>query len=305
MPQHSVRTFAYRHDGLRLAGRLHGSLDEGRLPFVCLPGLTRNSRDFDAFAEAVRAGARPRPAIAFDYRGRGRSEWAAEPAAYTVPNETDDVLAGLAALGVARAIFVGTSRGALIVHILAGRAPQILAGAILNDAGPRIEAVGLRLIRDYVGRLGPFATWDAAASALADISRTAFPLLGQDDYRRMARAQFVERDGAIVADHDPRLAETLAAADLDRDLPELWDAFDALSTTPLLVVRGENSRLFSAATVEQMQSRHPDMEALVALGQGHAPLLETPEIVGRIQAFAERVDPPETIDHGDRVNEDR
>ena len=49
MPQNSVRTFTYIHEGLRLAGRRHGSLDGGRLPFVCLPGLTRNSRDFDAF----------------------------------------------------------------------------------------------------------------------------------------------------------------------------------------------------------------------------------------------------------------
>ncbi|GGD93107.1 alpha/beta hydrolase [Aureimonas endophytica] len=278
----------YSHDGLRLAVRLWGSLGEPRLPFVCLPGLTRNSRDFAGFAEAVRAGPTPRPVVAFDYRGRGASDRAGDAATYTLGHEMADVLAGLDHLGIARAIFVGTSRGALMLHLLAMAEPDRLAAAVLNDAGPRLEIEGLLAIKAYVGRTGLLPDWTAATEAVRRINAETFPALTEANFARMARANFRETEDGIVADYDPRLADGLTAIEAETALPELWEGFAALSALPVLVLRGEHSALLSRETVRRMAEAHPRLEAIEVSGQGHAPLLETADLPRRIGEFASR-----------------
>jgi pimeloyl-ACP methyl ester carboxylesterase len=282
--------FRYEHDGLTLAGHLYGDLDAGVLPFVCLSGLTRNGRDFHRFALAIQRGEMDRPVIAFDYRGRGLSDRAADAATYTLPNEMADVLAGLAHLGVLRAVFVGTSRGALIVHLLAASHPTLVAGAVLNDAGPKLEIEGLLAIKGYVGRPGTLPDWQGATALVAAINRPTFPALTDADFERMARAAFKETDAGIVADHDPRLADVLKDIRPDAPPPDLWQLFEALRPVPVLVVRGEHSMLLSRETVARMAAFHPALEAIEVAGQGHAPLLETAGLPERIAAFSDRVE---------------
>ncbi len=289
-----ISTFIYEHDGLRLSGRLHGFSPKppshaAPLPLVCLPGLTRNARDFDAFAEAVRALDPARPIMAFDYRGRGRSD-IADPQTYAVPVEASDIVAGLDHLGIAQAIFVGTSRGALIVHVLAAMANERIAGTVLNDAGPRIETAGLELIRDTVGKPKRFASWAQAEDHVASLYRDDFPALSHVDFDRMTRANHVEQDGVIVADCDPKLLEAVGQLNLSGDLPELWEQFALLKAVPIVTIRGGNSQLFAAATLERMAREHPSFEAITIEGQSHAPFLETGNIPQRIAQFAKRVD---------------
>ncbi|WAP69903.1 alpha/beta fold hydrolase [Jiella pelagia] len=112
--------------------------------------------------------------------------------------------------------------------------------------------------------------------------------MGREDFERMARAGFIERNGTVVGDYDPRLLELLRAMDLAADLPELWDLFDLMKAVPLLVVRGEHSRLFSRETVATMKARHAAMEAVEVGGQGHAPFLETAGLPEKILEFAQR-----------------
>ncbi|MEX6507133.1 alpha/beta fold hydrolase [Jiella sp. M17.18] len=280
----------YTHDGLQLAARIYGRLDDARLPLVCLSGLTRNARDFHSLAVILRGSPQRRPVIAFDYRGRGRSDHAARAEDYTVPAEAADIAAGLDHLGVTRAIFLGTSRGALVIQILAASRPDLLAGAIFNDAGPRIEAEGLRQIRDTVGRVESFPDWNAAVDAVVAANRPAFPALSRDDFERFARAAFIERGGRIVGDYDPQLLEPLATMDLGADLPELWDLFAIMRAVPMLVIRGETSMLFAEATVDRMAKMHPDLQRVTVAGQGHAPMLETGDLPASIAGFVERID---------------
>ena len=74
--------------------------------------------------------------------------------------------------------------------------------------------------------------------------------------------------------YDVRLARTLAEVDIERPLPSMWNEFDALARVPILVIRGANSDILSAATVRAMRARHPDLESIEVADQGHVPLLD-------------------------------
>ncbi|MGZ2423499.1 pimeloyl-ACP methyl ester carboxylesterase [Rhizobium laguerreae] len=141
-------------DGLRLYARDYRpdqAAAAGRLPVICLPGLTRNTRDFHPLALLLsRDTTMPRRVIALDSRGRGNSAWDENKANYNLAIEAGDVLAACAALGIERAIFIGTSRGGLILHLIAATRPDLLEAVILNDIGPVLEAEGLARIRDYL-----------------------------------------------------------------------------------------------------------------------------------------------------------
>ena len=68
-------------------------------------------------------------------------------------------------------------------------------------------------------------------------------------------------------------------------MPDLWPQFIALGQVPALVIRGANSDLLSAETLEAMVERHPNLRALTVPDQGHAPVLNEPETVETIGAF--------------------
>src|SRR5215471_6303476 len=146
--------FVSAQDGLRLHVRSWGPRPSAALPVMCLPGLARNGSDFEALAAALAGDAKaPRPVFALDARGRGQSQYDRNPANYNVGVELGDVLAVLTALGIARAVFVGTSRGGLVTMLLGAARPAAIAGIVLNDIGPVIEIRGLVRIKGYVGRL--------------------------------------------------------------------------------------------------------------------------------------------------------
>ncbi len=139
-------------DGLKLYARVYEPAREvDSLPLVCLPGLTRNARDFHELALVLSEHPEtPRRVISFDYRGRGLSAYDPDFTHYNIGTEAGDVIAGLGVLGIDRAVFLGTSRGGLIIHILAAIAPQLLAGVIFNDIGPEIAPAGLLQISQYL-----------------------------------------------------------------------------------------------------------------------------------------------------------
>ena len=280
--------FYAAQDGLRLHARVYGAGSEGALPVICLAGLTRNARDFHELALFLSRNARrPRKVVAFDYRGRGESARDPNPENYTVSVEARDVLDGLAALGICEAAFIGTSRGGLILHVLAMMQPSVLKAVILNDIGPVLEAEGMSHIRAYLDGASQPETWEDAVRLQRAIHGPAFPALTDRDWDRFARAIYRDDNGRPVADFDPLLLAGLKSLDLAKAIPDLWPQFEALSGIPLMAIRGEHSRLLSVATLEEMARRHPGMEALTVQGQGHAPLLETGDLPERIAAFIE------------------
>ncbi|PBB37387.1 alpha/beta hydrolase [Mesorhizobium sp. WSM3868] len=278
-------------DGLKLHARIYGEPNSGGWPVVCLPGLTRNARDFHELALYLSGKAKtPRKVVAFDYRGRGRSDYDPDISHYNVGVEAGDVLAGLSALGIEEAGFIGTSRGGLIIHVLGALKPAALKAIVLNDIGPVIEAEGLAHIRSYLDRAPKPKTFAEAVDAQRRVHGGGFPALTDADWARMVGAICRDTDAGLVPDFDPALVETLANVDFSKPLPDLWPQFNALAAVPLLAIRGGNSTLLSTATIEEMAKRHPGMQTITVEGQGHAPFLETGNLPKKIADFLDRAE---------------
>lgn len=278
--------FVTAPDGLKLHVRSYGSPIARGLPVVCLPGMARTARDFDALAISLSSdAAQPRRVIALDYRGRGRSEYDRNFKNYSLSIECTDVSAVITALGIAPAVYVGTSRGGLITMMLAAHRPTVIAGAVLNDVGPVIEPKGLMRIRGYVGKLPQPRNYEEGAEILRRLFNAQFSKLDPDDWLAYARRTWKDEGGRLVPDYDLKLAKTLDDVDLERPQPAMWNQFDALGRIPLMVIRGANSDLLSPATVSAMQARRPDMDVVEVPDQGHAPLLEEPGLLRRITSF--------------------
>ncbi|MER9946780.1 alpha/beta hydrolase [Mesorhizobium sp. M0047] len=278
-------------DGLKLHARIYGEANATGWPVVCLPGLTRNARDFHELALYLSGSAKqPRKVIAFDYRGRGKSAYDPDVKNYNVGVEAGDVLAGLAALGVNEGAFIGTSRGGLIIHVLGMMRPVTLKAIVFNDIGPVIEAAGLAHIQSYLERDRTPKTRAQATAAQRGVHGKDFPALAGADWDRMVWALYRETDGGLVPDFDPKLVDTVAGLDLTQPLPDLWPQFEALAAIPLLTIRGANSKLLSTDTLQRMRERHSKMEAITVAGQGHAPFLETSRLPDDIAAFLDRAE---------------
>lgn len=285
-------------DGLKLFARIYGDAVSHWIPVVCLPGLTRSSRDFHPLAMHLSGHRhRPRRVVAFDYRGRGNSERDPDGSGYNPLTEMNDVLTGMAALGVSRAVVVGTSRGGIVGMLMGVARPAVLAGLVLNDVGPVIEARGLARIKAYVGRTPQPDDWPDAAHIQRRLHGGQFTAWGDEDWDAFARLTYRDEGGMPAGDYDPALAGTLDGIDLDRPIPTMWDEFGALGAIPILSIRGENSDLLSADTVKRMAAAHPHIDAITVAGEGHPPLLRQAQVLNRISAFITSIEdagPPTT-----------
>jgi pimeloyl-ACP methyl ester carboxylesterase len=274
-------------DGLNLFYRDYaGSAD--RPPLLCLPGLTRNSRDFEEFANLYAGEFR---VIAVDFRGRGMSDRDPLPARYLPTTYAADVLQLLDVLKIDQAVFVGTSLGGIVTMIIAGIQPHRIAATILNDIGPDLDQAGLDRIRSYVGRPVRFANWDEAADYVAMVNRGLPASFGHDDWVRAARRLCREDGDGIVFDYDLAIAEPFNQRNDGAVTFDMWPLYRKLARAPLLIVRGEKSDLLTYDTAKAMVDEAPDAELVVVPGLGHAPELTEPKATAAIDRFLLRAAP--------------
>ncbi len=285
--------FVKVRDGLRLhVTHWPAPLSKSR-PVLCLPGLTRNGRDFTDIAASLSGGEDAREVYALDARGRGLSDHDRDWRNYSLPTETQDVIDVMTALGLHDAAILGTSRGGLVAMVLAAIQPSLIGAVVLNDIGPVIERSGLLRIAGYVGRTPLPVSWADAAKMVADVSRKAFPAIPEDTWAKVARAWFNDKDGRPAPGYDRRLGNSLSPTDAAP--PALWAQFDALKNAAVLVVRGETSDLLGTETVARMMARHPNCARLEVKGEGHAPLLMDQPTITAIRGFLDAADRGQSV----------
>lgn len=273
-------------DGIRLHARLYGDPTSDAVPILCLPGLTRNARDFDALApELASLG----PVAAVDFRGRGDSGYSKDPMTYVPLSYAQDMVALLDSLGWDRFAVVGTSLGGLVAMLLAGLLPKRLAGVVFNDVGPELEAAGLDRIRGSIGAVSSQPTWMHAARQVAEANRAIYPDYEIQDWLRLVhRSHRLTPEGRIVADYDKQIAAPLRVS-TEAQAIDMWPLFGAVADLPLLIVRGEHSDILSAAAAEQMVDRAKQASLCTIAGVGHVPTLDEAEARAAIMAWRHRL----------------
>lgn len=273
-------------DGVRLHARVYAGPAgaENAPPILCMPGLARNARDFEALALQV---GRHRKTIVIEFRGRGESAYAKDPMTYVPLTYVQDVVAMLDELEIARFAIIGTSLGGLVAMLIAAALPGRLVGAVLNDVGPELEAAGLARIRDYIGAGGSQPTWMHAARAFAELNSAVYPGYEIHDWLRLTkRTHRLTAEGRVVTDYDKQIAAPLRVPGGADAAADLWPVYRALGDIPLLILRGELSDILARSAAEKMVAELPKARLVEVPGVGHAPTMDEPEARAAIDAWA-------------------
>ena len=271
-------------DGLNLYYRDFGT-DKPGTPIICLPGLTRNNRDFEDLANYL---SDRRRVITTDLRGRGLSDYDPNWQNYHPLTYVDDVWVLLDRLGIDTVIVIGTSLGGLMAMVMSATNGDRLAGTVMNDVGPDINPVGLARVQKYTGRLDPVSSWEGAVKQTRQIYGEWLPGLDEDEWKRMARRAYREDENGVPRlDMDDRIGEAVREVGPQKGDP--WALFDTLKDKPVTLLWGVLSDILTKDIVDKMVARKPDLNVVPVPNRGHVPLLDEPECLAAIDAFLERV----------------
>ncbi len=233
---------------------------------VCVHGLTRNGRDFDALADALADRYR---VVCPDIVGRGRSDWHADKGHYDYANYVSDMAALLAHLDARRVDWVGTSMGGLIGLLLAATPNTPVRRLVLNDVGPHVPLAALERIGGYVGLDLAFDTLEEATAYLRTI-QAGWGALEETQWHHLAEhGTRRDADGRWRLGHDPGIAAAFAKVQGDVELWPVWHAVRC----PVLLMRGVNSDVLLPEAVARMQAGGPPLTVVEWPGVGHAPSL--------------------------------
>jgi pimeloyl-ACP methyl ester carboxylesterase len=282
MPIYSEHTYRSR-DGLKLYYRDYPG-DTSKVPVLCLHGLTRNCRDFEALALRIAPGRR---VLTPDFRGRGQSHYDSMWMNYHPMTYADDMWALLRQIGIDRVIAIGTSLGGLVVMLMSAVHSETFAGVVLNDIGPELDPVGAARIRSYVGRFPPPRSWDEAIEQTKTVFGAALPDFTDEQWRQFVRLSYSEDDtGSPRLDADPRIGDAVRAVQPPPGAAEgMWLAFKSLRNTPTLALRGALSDLLSVEIFERMQREHPGLRRVTIDNRGHVPQLDEPQSRAALEPF--------------------
>jgi len=272
-------------DGLRLYARDYPGPTQEAPVVLCLPGLTRNSKDFASLASGLSARYR---VLCPDLRGRGHSQRDADPSRYRPDRYCADVLGLLELLQLPRVSIVGTSLGGLMAVMLAAMQPARIHAIVLNDVGPELDPRGIARIAGYVGKQHEPCSLDEALARIASINGEAFPDFQPSDWLAMVMNTCIAEGEQVLLDYDPTIAQGVANGSA---APNLWPLFQMLGTHPVLAIRGALSDILAPATLAAMAERLPSLQALEIADRGHAPTLDEPVARQAIHAFLGRHNP--------------
>jgi pimeloyl-ACP methyl ester carboxylesterase len=251
---------------------------------VCVHGLSRQGRDFDVLARAMRSEYR---VVCPDVVGRGESDALADPMGYQLPAYVADMVTLLARLNATTLHWVGTSMGGLIGLALASMKQSPVSRLVLNDVGPAIRYEAIERIATYLGAPLHWNTLEEAADYLWSISQGFGPHT-RDEWLALTRPMLKpDNAGGFKPHYDANIAVPFKA--LTREMVAggeamTWHVYDAIRC-PTLVLRGADSDLLTHETAQSMTQRGPKAQLREFAGVGHAPTLGATEQVQAVREF--------------------
>jgi pimeloyl-ACP methyl ester carboxylesterase len=248
-------------------------------PVVCVHGLTRSGRDFDALARALAASGRR--VFCPDLPGRGASDWLPDPALYQPPIYSQ-ALAHLLARMDGPVDWVGTSLGGICGMGIAATPGNAIRRMVLNDIGAVIPAAALKRIRDYINQ--PTQAFPDIATLEAHLRKVHAPFgkLSDAEWRHLAETSArKDPSGALQLHYDPAITRAFSVGDVaDIDLSLFWAAI----AIPVLILRGITSDVLPAEVAAEM-ARKPSARLIEIADAGHAPALMAADQISAIRDF--------------------
>lgn len=268
-------------DGLRLYYRDYPNAS-ARAPVLCLPGLTRNSRDFERLASVI---SRTRRVISPDLRGRGNSQYDPEWRNYQPGQYAADLWQLLDALSIDEVVVIGTSLGGWMAMLLNHQRRDRVSAAVMNDIGPEADPDGIARVVATAGLLDIVASVAEAIEQAKSVYSIAFPDWNDEQWRSYTESTYrLLDDGRFDLNFDRNIGhaarEGVSGLDVDP-----WTMFDDLAGVPTLLIHGVLSDILTEPIIDKMRRRKPDLRVVRVRDRGHAPLLDEQEAVDAITIF--------------------
>ncbi|MAR79272.1 MAG: hypothetical protein CMM18_03475 [Rhodospirillaceae bacterium] len=272
-------------DGLRLYLRDYNEYSLKNTPIICLPGLTRNSKDFHNFAKIIY---KSRRVISIDMRGRGKSSFDSNAANYWKPAVyMNDIFSITAALNIHNGIFVGTSLGGLMAMQVALVRPSCVLGIILNDIGPDLPINGVKTIHSNLNKLLKFKNWEEAKNYYQDKYNFHHPNFSSNQWLQQTKNTFKSENNLIVSDYDIKILSEAINTSQSNDL---WKLYSAIKNIPTVCIRGKLSDILLEKTFNKMKKEKKDLIQITVENCGHNPQLDEPEVIYTLDNFFKSID---------------
>ena len=286
--------FIQSADGARLYFAVHGSSRDT----VIVPGGVLLANDLAVLRDNVTL-------VFYDPRGRGKSEWIADPKRLTMADELRDLEAVRAAFGISRAALVGFSYLGLVTALYAAEHPdRVTRMAMLGPIAPdevtssryappegkvRRDSAGARFARARAGG----DTTDFAAECRRWYDANLPVLLGDPSVApQVATAELCANENEAPARFQWRVAQTM------RSLPRRWDYSRraALIRAPTLVIQGDKDFAVSPDGARRWAELIPEARLIMLSGTGHLTYVEgSDRVIPALARFLRGGWPPEAM----------
>ena len=250
---------------------------------LCVHGLTRRGSDFKTLAQAM---CKDYYVVCPDIVGRGDSDRLSNPMLYAVPQYVADIIQLIKKLGVSQVDWLGTSMGGLIGMVYAAMPNCSIQKMLINDVGPKIEPEALKRLGSYVGQPFVFANRADALDRLNKIC-ASFGEHTPEEWEIYNGPMLIQKDGQWIMHYDPNISVPFASVNpimAKAGEMAMWHAFKQIHI-PMLIVRGGESDLLSAATVAEMCRVNPYARSIEIPHVGHAPAFVKPEQIALAKEF--------------------